>query len=102
VKNCESFFCRLKGLMFRNQLDPERGLLLVQKAENRTNAAIHMLFVGLDLGVLWLNDRQIVVDIQLANSWKPLYTPRYAARYVLEVHPDRLPEFQEGDEISFD
>ena len=39
VKNCESFACRLKGLMFQKSLDPNGGLLMVQKAESRANAA---------------------------------------------------------------
>jgi uncharacterized protein len=102
VKNCESFFCRLKGLMFQNRLDSGDGLLLVQKGESRTNAAIHMFFVGMDLGVVWLSGEGQVVDLQLAKSWKPLYTPRFPAKYILEIHPERLPEFQIGDEISFE
>lgn len=102
VKNCESFLCRFKGLMFRNRLPREEGLLLVQRTENKTSAAIHMFFVGMDLGVLWLNQERRVVDIQLAKSWHPLYTPQAPARYTLEIHPDRLAEFQVGDELSFE
>jgi uncharacterized membrane protein (UPF0127 family) len=102
VKNCESFTCRLKGLMFRKQLDPGEGLLLVHNKASRTNAAIHMFFVGMDLGVIWLDDNREVVDIQLAESWKPLYTPSAPARYILEMSPDRLPEFEIGDRLSFE
>jgi uncharacterized membrane protein (UPF0127 family) len=102
VKNCDTFFCRLWGLMFRNELDLEDGLLLVQMSESRPNAAIHMLFVGMDLGIIWLNNARKIVDIQLAKSWRPLYTPQQPARYVLEVHPDRLTEFEIGDELDFE
>ncbi|MFL7814197.1 MAG: DUF192 domain-containing protein [Anaerolineales bacterium] len=102
VKNCESFTCRLKGLMFRKQIDPGDGLLLVHKQASRSNAAIHMLFVGMDLGVVWLDDNRIIVDRQLAESWKPFYTPSAPARYILEVHPDRLAEFEIGDKLSFE
>lgn len=102
MKNCESFTCRLKGLMFRRQLDPGDGLLLVHKQASRTNAAIHMFFVGMDLGVVWLDESQVIVDIQLAESWKPLYTPQSPAQFILEIHPDRLSEFQIGDQIAFE
>lgn len=102
VKNCESFPCRLKGLMFRKQIDPGEGLLLVHSKASRTNAAIHMFFVGMDLGVVWLDDGREIVDIQLAESWKPLYTPCLPARYILEMHPGRLPEFEIGDKLSFE
>lgn len=88
--------------MFTSSLDPNGGLLLVQKAENRANAAIHMFFVGMDLGILWLDASKIIVDIKLAKSWQPMYTPQSPAKYILEIHPQRLPEFQIGDQLSFD
>jgi uncharacterized membrane protein (UPF0127 family) len=102
VKNCESFTCRLKGLMFQKSLDPNGGLLLVQKGESRANAAIHMFFVGMDLGILWLDAGKKIVDLKLAKSWQPMYTPKSPAKYILEIHPRRLPEFQIGDQLSFE
>ena len=102
VTNCESFACRLKGLMFRRDLDPQGGLLMVQPRETRTNAAIHMFFVNMDLGVIWLDSAGKVVDIQLAKSWQPMYTPQSPAKFILEIHPVRLPEFQIGDQLSFE
>jgi uncharacterized membrane protein (UPF0127 family) len=102
VKNCETFACRLKGLMFQKSLEANSGLLMVQKVESKANAAIHMFFVNMDLGVLWLNQNQVVVDIQLAKSWQPMYTPQYPAKYILEIHPQRLPEFQIGDQLRFE
>ncbi len=102
VKNCDTFFCRLRGLMFQKELDSADGLLLVQKKESRGNAAIHMFFVGMDLGVIWLNNNRKIVDIQLAESWKPMYTPKHPARYVLEITPDRIPDFNLGDKLDFE
>ena len=102
VKNCESFACRLKGLMFQRSLDPNGGLLMAQKVESRANAAIHMFFVGMDLGILWLDTTKKIVDIKLARSWQPMYTPQFPAKFILEIHPQRLPEFQIGDHLSFE
>jgi uncharacterized membrane protein (UPF0127 family) len=102
VKNCDTFFCRLRGLMFQNELDSADGLLLVQKNESRGNAAIHMFFVGMDLGVIWLNNSRTIVDIQLAESWKPMYRPKHPARYILEINPDRIPDFNIGDKLDFE
>jgi uncharacterized membrane protein (UPF0127 family) len=102
VKHCESFACRLKGLMFQNRLDPGSGLLMVQKSESRANAAIHMFFVGMDLGVIWLDSAMEIVDTKLAISWRTMSTPQIPAKYILEVHPDRLQEFQVGDVLSFE
>ena len=88
--------------MFQKSLDVNGGLLMVHKVESKTNAAIHMFFVNMDLGVLWLDSSRKIVDIKLAKSWQPMYTPQSAAKYILEVHPRRLPEFQIGDELSFE
>lgn len=88
--------------MFQPSLDVESGLLMVQNTESRANSAIHMFFVKMDLGVLWLDSSQIIVDIQLAKSWQPMYTPQFPAKYILEIHPQRLPDFNIGDQLSFE
>lgn len=88
--------------MFRRQMAPHEGLLLVGGSESRWEAAIHMLGVCHDLGVLWFDRRLKVVDRCLARAWHPMYIPRYPAKYVLEVAPERLEEFEIGDEIQLD
>jgi len=98
---CASFICRLRGLMFKSHLDMDAGLLLVQSRDSRIDSSIHMLFVFMDLAVVWINSDQIVVDRLLARSWKPAYFPASPARYILEVHPARLDEFHIGDHIDF-
>jgi uncharacterized membrane protein (UPF0127 family) len=98
---CDSFLCRLRGLMFRSSLAPGQGLLLVEGRDSRLDTAIHMLFVFMDLGVIWINSEKIVVDSVLARAWRPAYAPRQPARYILEIHPDRLNEFKIGDKIEF-
>ncbi len=98
---CDSFLCRLRGLMFRSRLDSSQGLLLVEAHDSRIDTSIHMLFVFMDLGVVWINSKKEVVDTVLARSWHPVYLPRQAARYTLEIHPDRLHEFKIGDQVEF-
>ena len=98
---CDSFLCRLRGLMFRSSLSLAQGLLLVESRDSRLDAAIHMLFVFMDLAVIWINSEQVVVDTVLARSWRPAYTPHQPARYILEIHPSRLAEFKVGDRIEF-
>jgi uncharacterized membrane protein (UPF0127 family) len=101
ARYCESFFCRLHGLMFRARLDSNFGLLLVQTRDSRLDSAIHMFFVFMDLAVIWLNSDLLVVDTTLARSWRPIYIPCAAARYILEIHPDRLQDFNIGDQVAF-
>ncbi len=101
VHYCENFFCRLRGLMFRTHLNPDEGLLLIQSHDSRINASIHMLFVFMDLAVIWIKEDYIVVDSILARAWRPVYFPQRAAKYILEFHPERLHEFDIGDKVAF-
>jgi len=98
---CSSALCRLRGLTFRRALSADEGLLLVGPRDSRMDAAIHMMFVFFDLGIVWINDVGEVVDARLAKRWVSLMAPTSPARYTLEVHPERLSEFHIGDQIEF-
>jgi len=98
---CVSFLTRLRGFMFRSGVGIDRGLVLVQSTENRMDASIHMFFVPFDLGVVWVNQKNTVVDACLAKAWRPFYMPSHPAKYILEIHPDRLAEFPVGDQVTF-
>jgi uncharacterized membrane protein (UPF0127 family) len=98
---CDSFLCRLRGLMFRKSLPAEDGLILVYGSDSRMDASIHMMFVNFDLAVIWINSAGKVVDKVLAKQWKLAYLPKSPARYVLEIVPERLGEFEIGDRVNF-
>jgi uncharacterized protein len=98
---CDSFLCRLRGLMGRSSMDQSEGLLLVEARDSRLDTSIHMFFVYMDLAVIWINSGHTVVDTVLARSWRPAYAPHQAARYILEIHPSRLNEFTIGDQLEF-
>jgi uncharacterized membrane protein (UPF0127 family) len=99
---CDTFLCQFRGLMFRRSLAVDEGLLLVQKRENRSESAIHMLFMFIDLTVVWINSAHQVVDVKLARRWRLMYAPQAPAQYVLELPADRLDEFKVGDQLQFD
>jgi uncharacterized membrane protein (UPF0127 family) len=101
VSFCDSFACRLRGLMFRRQLASNEGLLLVQPRDSRLDSSIHMFFVPFDLAVFWIDSTMTVVDRVLARSWRPAYFSRLPARYILEIHPDRWDEYQPRERVEF-
>lgn len=101
VGYCDSFLCRLRGLMFHSRLSPDDGLLLVEKRDSRLETSIHMFFVSFDLAVFWINSEMIVVDKVIAKSWRPAYFPKADARYTLELHPDRWENYEIGDKVEF-
>jgi uncharacterized membrane protein (UPF0127 family) len=101
ARYCDTFLCRLRGLMFRHNIALDEGLLLVQKRESKADSSIHMLSVFMDLGVIWIDSNLSVVDVIIAKSWRPAYFPAHPAMYTLEIHPDRISEFKVGDKVSF-
>jgi uncharacterized membrane protein (UPF0127 family) len=100
VEFCDSFLCRLRGLMFRSRLRRDEGLLLVEKRESRLDTSIHMFFVSFHLAVFWINSENTVVDKIIAKSWHPAYFPRTDAMYTLELHPDRWGDYEIGDKVD--
>ena len=101
VGYCDSFAGRLRGLMFRSHLPLDEGLLLVNERDSRIDSSIHMLFVSFDLAVFWINSRLEVVDKRIARSWRPAYFPNQAARYVLEIHPEHINDYEIGHKVEF-
>ena len=99
---CESFLSKLRGYTFRNSLTHDEGKLLVEQRDSRVDTSIHMMFVWTDLAVIWINSNQEVVDTVLAKAWRPFYASARPARYILEIHPERLAEFKIGDRVEFD
>ncbi len=87
--------------MFRSRLPVDEGLLLDIGHDSRVDSSIHMFFVPFDLAVFWINSELCVVDKVIARSWRPAYFAAHAARYTLEMHPDRFDDFDVGDRLDF-
>jgi uncharacterized membrane protein (UPF0127 family) len=102
AKYCQSFLCQLRGLMFTKSLPENHGLLLVQNSDSRLNSSIHMMFMWMDLAVIWISSEYSVVDLVLARRWKMAYLPKRAAKYVLETGVSHLSDFNIGDRVRFD
>jgi uncharacterized membrane protein (UPF0127 family) len=102
AKYCQSFLCQLRGLMFTKTLHENHGLLLVQSSDSRLNSSIHMMFMWMDLAVIWISNEYVVVDLVLARRWKLAYFPKQAAKYVLETGVSHLSNFNIGDKVRFD
>jgi uncharacterized membrane protein (UPF0127 family) len=100
AKYCTSFLCQLRGLTFKRNLPPDWGLLLVQRRDSRVDASIHMLFMLIDLAIVWIDSTGKVVDVKLAHRWGLAYLPELPARYVLELAIEHLEDFKVGDRVQ--
>lgn len=99
---CNTFTSRLRGFTFRRALEPGEGLVLVESSDSRVNAAITMVFVFIDLGIIWVNSAGEVVDTVLARPWRPFYVPQAPARYRIEAEPGIIQQVNLGDLLTFD
>ena len=102
VKYCDTFFSKLKGLMFSRELKPDNGIIIVEKNESRMNTAIHMMFMNYDITALWLDKNMVIIDKVLAKRWVPYYTSKKPAQFVVELHKSKFSEYSIGDELVFD
>jgi len=102
AKWCTSFFCHLKGLQFVRHLPEGQGILFVTSSESRTNTSIHMFFMFISIGVLWLDKSGRVVDKTLAKPWRPYYASSTPAQYFIEANPSILEQVEIGDVLRFD
>lgn len=88
--------------MFTKDLPTHQGLLLVQQADSKINASIHMMFMWMDIAVFWINSDFRIVDKVLARRWKMIYIPKEPAKYMLEAGVSHLSEFNIGDSVRFE
>jgi uncharacterized membrane protein (UPF0127 family) len=99
---CQSFWCHLRGLMFRRALSPDEGLLFVYSRAGINNTAIHMFFVFFSIAAVWLDNEGRVVGTALARPWRPYYAPRAPARYLIEAAPALLERVSLGEQLVFE
>ena len=99
---CDTFWSKLRGLMFRRELDPDEALVFCHARESIAETSIHMFFVPFPIAVIWLNAGRRVVDQVLAKPFRPYYASRVPAQYFVEGAPDLLARARVGDELAFE
>ncbi|MGC9358206.1 MAG: DUF192 domain-containing protein [Anaerolineae bacterium] len=102
VRRCDTFWCRLRGLMFRRELPSDEGLLFVESGESRMLTTIHMLFVFFPIGVVWMAADGRVVDMVVARPFRLRYTPHAPAKYYLEGPPALVEWVEPGERLTIE
>lgn len=79
---------RERGLMFREELEPDQGMLFVFEEEDLYSFWMKNTLIPLD--IIWLNSHLQIVHIEknvppCPREPCPGYLPRYPALYVLEL-----------------
>ena len=97
ITHCDTFWSRLRGLMFRRALGPEQAYVFSYRRESIAETAIHMFFVFQEIAVVWLDAQWRVVETARARPFRPYYAPSTAAQYIVEAAPGMLAYAHVGD-----
>ncbi len=90
---------KILGLMFRKRI--VRPLVLELPREMRIGASIHMMFVRFPIDAVFLDSKFKVVDIATLRPWTLNYTPKKAAKYILEMKAGAA-KFKTGDTVKLE
>jgi uncharacterized membrane protein (UPF0127 family) len=96
-----------RGLMFREHLDPDKGMLFIYKYEGVHYFWMKNTLIPLDM--VWINSNREVISISndvqpCQTSQCPLISPEQKVQYVLELNggtSDKI-GLAIGDKITFD
>ena len=96
-----------RGLMFREHLDPDKGMLFIYKYEGVHYFWMKNTLIPLDM--IWINGNREVISISkdvqpCQTSQCPLISPEQKVQYVLELNGGTSDEtgLAIGDKITFD
>ncbi len=101
VEMADSFSSRFRGLMLKKSL--KKGMILkIPEGRGKMGSAIHMFFMRIPLDVIFLDNEKTVLDQVTLKPWQT-YTPKKAARYVVELKQGNLTssETEIGDILDF-
>lgn len=99
LKFANSYFKRLKGLMFKKNID--YGLVFITNTKNRFNLGIHTSFMKFNIDVYFLDENLKIYDIKTLKPWSN-YTPIKKSAYIIEFEENKMKnKLEKGDEIKF-
>jgi len=87
--------------MFEDKKKFNYALVFEFPRESKIGASLHMIFVFFPIDVLFLNAKKEVVDKTTLQPFNPNYTPKKAAKYVIEVPQGRTNGIKNGSKVSW-
>jgi len=101
VKIANTSWERMRGLMFEEEKRFDYALVLEMPKEARLESSIHMMFVFFPIDVLFLNKKRKVVVKVTVQPFIPNYTPKKAAKYVIELPAGRAKSVRIGSTLDW-
>jgi len=101
VKLAQNSWERTKGLMFEEKKKFNYALVFNFPVESRIGCSLHMLFVFFPIDVLFLNKNQLIVDKATLSPFIPNYTPKKAAKFVIEMPKGKAKVAKIGQKVEW-
>ncbi len=101
IKLANTYFKRFIGLMFENKKKFNYALIFSFPKESRISCSLHMLFVFFPIDVIFLNSKKEVVDKVTLKPWTINYTPKKAAKFVIEAPVNTFKKINLGNKITW-
>lgn len=101
IKFADSYLKRLKGLMFKKNID--YGIILkVNNPKTKIKSSIHSFFMLITIKVYFVDEKKEIFEIARLKPWKS-YTPKKKASYIIEFKEGQIKnnELKIGDKIDF-
>ncbi|MEI7961954.1 MAG: DUF192 domain-containing protein, partial [archaeon] len=92
---------RMRGLMFEDKNKFNYALIFDFPGESKIGTSLHMLFVFFPIDVLFLDKNKIVVDKTTLEPFTPNYTPKTAAKYVIELPKGKSAGIKVGEKADW-
>ena len=100
TKLARTHFQKARGLMFTCKKDFDYCLIFDMGTESKLRSSIHMMFVFFPIFLVFLDSNKVVVDLKIAKPGR-FYSPKKAARYVLELPEKYIERIKDGDKLIF-
>jgi len=94
----DTFFSRLRGLMFRKPLERDEGIILKFDSEQRID--LHMLFVFFPIDMIWIRDGKIVKIERNVKPFKPFIQGEMADS-IIEIRAGNARNLRIGEKLIF-
>lgn len=95
IEKADTFWQRLRGLMFRKELQSKRGLLL------RRCSKIHTCFMRFTIDVIYLDEYDTVMESETVKPWR-IGKRVKGAKHVLELPEGNKEQYPVGTRIRLE
>lgn len=92
---------RMKGLMFEDEKKFNYALVFTSPNEGKLESSLHMMFVFFPIAAVFLDSNKIVVDKTTLTPFTVNYTPKKAAKYVIELPVKEAKVIKIKDKVSW-